>query len=243
MKARIIALMLIMPVLLTQVFAQDTIKDEITFTPVEHATMIIRTPKVTIYVDPVGNADLYQTFARPDIILITHIHRDHLDPTLVRTLRHAKTTVIGPKEVIARLKYGNILNNGQSKIVEEVHIKAIPMYNLTKERLRYHEKGKGNGYVVTANKKRIYISGDTEDIKEMRGLKEIDYAFVCMNLPYTMTVEQAASAVLEMKPKVVFPYHYRGKDGFSDIDKFKRLVSKNKEIEVRILHWYKTERR
>ena len=89
------------------------------------------------------------------------------------------------------------------------------------------------------NKKRIYISGDTEDIKEMRELRDIDYAFICMNLPYTMSVEQAASAVLEFKPKVVFPYHYRGTEGFSDVEKFKRLVSKNKDIEVRLLDWYK----
>jgi L-ascorbate metabolism protein UlaG (beta-lactamase superfamily) len=105
--------------------------------------------------------------------------------------------------------------------------------------MKFHPKGRGNGYVLTMNRKRIYISGDTEDIKEMRSLKDIDYAFVCMNLPYTMTVDQAASAVLEFKPRVVFPYHYRGKGMFSDLDKFKQLVSKDKDIEVRLLNWYK----
>ena len=104
--------------------------------------------------------------------------------------------------------------------------------------LKFHEKGRGNGYVVTVDGKRIYISGDTEDIPEMRALKNIDYAFVCMNLPYTMTVEQAASAVLEFKPKVVFPYHYRGTGGFSDTAKFKELVGKDKSIEMRMLKWY-----
>ncbi len=112
------------------------------------------------------------------------------------------------------------------------------MYNLTAERLKYHKKGRGNGYVITLNMKRIYISGDTEDIVEMRSLKNIDYAFVCMNLPYTMTVDKAASAVLEIKPAVVIPYHYRGKGGFSDIERFKTLVSKNKDIEVKLLNWY-----
>ena len=112
------------------------------------------------------------------------------------------------------------------------------MYNTTPDRLQYHEKGRGNGYVVTLDDKRIYISGDTEDIPEMRKLKNIDYAFVCMNLPYTMTVEQAASAVSEFKPKVVFPYHYRGKEGMSDIEKFKKMVSADSDIEVRFLDWY-----
>ncbi len=93
---------------------------------------------------------------------------------------------------------------------------------------------RGNGYVVTVEGKRIYVAGDTEDIPEMRALKNIDYAFVCMNLPYTMTPEQAASAVLEFKPKVVIPYHDRG----SDVEKFKQLVEKDKSIEVRLLKWY-----
>ncbi len=105
-------------------------------------------------------------------------------------------------------------------------------------KLKYHEKGRGNGYVITVDNKRIYISGDTEDIKEMRSLKDIDYAFVCMNLPYTMTVNQAASAVLEFKPKIVFPYHYRGKDGLSNVERFKNLVSMDKKIEVVLMDWY-----
>jgi L-ascorbate metabolism protein UlaG (beta-lactamase superfamily) len=115
------------------------------------------------------------------------------------------------------------------------------MYNLTEDRLKYHEKGRGNGYVVTVGDVRIYISGDTEDIPEMRALENIDYAFVCMNLPYTMTVEQAASAVLEMKPRVVYPYHYRGKGMMSDTKKFAALVAEDGDIEVRQLDWYPSE--
>jgi len=108
------------------------------------------------------------------------------------------------------------------------------MYNLTADRLKYHNKGRGNGYVVTVGGKRIYISGDTEDIPEMRALKNIDVAFVCMNLPYTMTEEQAASAVREFKPKIVYPFHYRG----SDVEKFKKLVGEDSGVEVRLRDWY-----
>lgn len=121
----------------------------------------------------------------------------------------------------------------------DVAIEAIPMYNLRKEALKFHEKGRGNGYILTLGGERVYISGDTEDIPEMRNLENIDIAFVCMNLPYTMTVESAASAVLDFKPKKVYPYHYRGTEGLSDVGKFKTLVNEgDSSIDVIQLDWY-----
>jgi L-ascorbate metabolism protein UlaG (beta-lactamase superfamily) len=230
--------MIINMILISQLSAQDKTADKIKFSPVKHGTMVIETSEVTIYVDPVGDIKAFETFPSPDIILITDIHGDHLDPDAVNALKQDKTVIIAPGAVVDRLDEGEILNNGESKTITNVNIEAIPMYNLTEGRLKYHEKGRGNGYVISADNKRIYISGDTEDIKEMRNLKDIDYAFVCMNLPYTMSVEQAASAVLEMKPAVVLPYHYRGTEGFSDIEKFKQLVSADENIEVRLLNWY-----
>ncbi|MFQ5604980.1 MAG: MBL fold metallo-hydrolase [bacterium] len=217
---------------------QGKSNDTISFKPINHATFVITTKKLTIFVDPVGEAKQYEKFSSPDMILITDVHRDHLAPDLVNSLKTQKTVVIGPKAVVDRLKHGEVLQNGESKSFNNVKVEAVPMYNLTEGRLKFHEKGRGNGYVVTLKDKRIYISGDTEDIKEMRALKNIDYAFVCMNLPYTMTVEQAASAVLEFQPKTVFPYHYRGTSGMSDVEKFKSLVSKNKKINVKLLDWY-----
>jgi L-ascorbate metabolism protein UlaG (beta-lactamase superfamily) len=128
-----------------------------------------------------------------------------------------------------------VLTNGATKAVRGLPITAVPMYNLTKERLQFHPKGRGNGYVVVFGDRRVYLSGDTEDIPEMRSLKDIDAAFVCMNLPYTMTVKQAASAVREFRPKAVYPYHYRG----SDLNKFKELVGREPGIEVRLRDWYR----
>jgi L-ascorbate metabolism protein UlaG (beta-lactamase superfamily) len=238
MKAYTIITIILTVVFFSQLSAQDETPDAIEFSPVKHGTMVIETSDVSIYVDPAGDVKAFEQFPSPDIILITDIHGDHLDAEAVNALKEDKTVIVAPKAVAERLGEGQILNNGESKMVQKVTIEAIPMYNISEGRLQYHEKGRGNGYVITAAKKRIYISGDTEDIPEMRGLKDIDYAFVCMNLPYTMTVEQAASAVLEMKPKVVFPYHYRGSDGFSDVEKFKQLVSENENIEVRLLNWY-----
>lgn len=113
------------------------------------------------------------------------------------------------------------------------------MNNLPETDDSRHPKGRGNGYVLNMGGQRLYISGDTEDIPEMRALQNIDVAFVCMNMPYTMTVEQAADAVLAFKPKVVYPFHYRGQGGLSDVDHFKELVNKGNEgIDVRLRNWY-----
>jgi L-ascorbate metabolism protein UlaG (beta-lactamase superfamily) len=225
--------------LISSAFTQDAKEPEIIFSAISHATFVIQTDGKTIFVDPVGDLETFTAYPSPDIILITDTHGDHLDTEFVNSLKTKNTVVVVPKAVYDELDYGKILENGEKGTYSNVDIEAIPMYNLTEDRLNFHKKGRGNGYLITLNKKRIYISGDTEDIVEMRTLTDIDFAFICMNLPYTMTVEQAASAVLEMKPKTVYPYHYRGGDGFSDIERFKKLVSEDDGIEVRFLEWYK----
>src|SRR5262249_23461228 len=132
-----------------------------------------------------------------------------------------------------------VLNNGSTTEQSGISIRAIPMYNLPNDSTARHTKGRGNGYVLKIGGKNFYVSGDTEDIPEMPSLKNIDVAFVCMNLPFTMSVDQAASAVLEFKPKIVYPYHYRGQGGFSDTQQFKTLVNQgDASIEVRLKDWY-----
>ena len=219
-------------------FSQAYKDSGITFTPISHATFVIQSGQTTIFVDPVGDLDAFSTFPSPDIILITDIHGDHLKPNVVKGLKQKNTIVYGPKAVIEKLPNGQILSYGEKVRDKGILIEAIPAYNLTPERSKFHAQGRGNGYLLTINQKRVYISGDTEDIPEMRALKNIDYAFVCMNLPYTMTVDQAASAVLDFKPKVVMPYHYRGKPGMSDLQKFQSAVAKNDNINVKLLKWY-----
>lgn len=238
MKINHLIFVIIISFIFSPGLTQDNGNEKIVFIPISHATFVIQTELKTIFVDPVGGEDSFNQFSSPEIILITDTHGDHLNTELVNSLKTDTTIIIVPKAVHDELGYGEILNNGEKKTYSDVTIEAIPMYNISEDRLNFHKKGRGNGYVVTLNGKRIYISGDTEDIIEMRNLREIDYAFICMNLPYTMTVDQAASAVLEMKPTVVYPYHYRGQGGFSDLEKFKKLVSVNKDIEVRFLKWY-----
>jgi len=190
--------------LLVKIKAQEYKRTDIEFYPINHASFIIKSENITIYIDPVQNVKEYAKLPLPDIILITDIHRDHLNKKTVELLKTDSTIIVAPKAVVVKLGFGTILENVEHLKMKNININAVPMYNLTKKRLKFHTKGRGNGYVISIKGKRIYISGDTEDIKEMRELKNIDYAFVCMNLPYTMSVEQAASAVLEFKPKVVF---------------------------------------
>ena len=219
---------------------------KLSINPISHATMVLTYGKDDIYIDPTGGLEAFKGFSSPEIVLITDIHGDHMDFETLKALDLSHTTVIAPKAVVDKfpkdLKLGKsvTLNNGDSIIINGHSFEAIPMYNLREEALKFHAKGRGNGYIITINDERIYISGDTEDIPEMRNLENIDKAFVCMNLPYTMTVESAVNAVLEFKPKQVYPYHYRGTEGFSDVKKFKTLVNQGDEsIEVVQLDWYK----
>lgn len=223
----------------------EAIPQELQIHPISHATMALKFGETTIFVDPTGGAESFKTFGAPDIVLITDIHGDHFNPATLSALNLSDATVIAPKAVVEKygedLKIGTkvTLNNGDAMTISGVNIEAVPMYNLREEALKFHTKGRGNGYILTINGERIYISGDTEDIPEMRALKNIDKAFVCMNLPWTMTVDSAADAVLDFKPKEIIPYHYRGRNGMSDTKKFKSLINAgNPAIKVTLLNWY-----
>ncbi len=215
--------------------------------PISHATMILEWDGNVIYVDPIGGAEAFKDMPKPNLILITDIHGDHMNMETVAAITKDETGILTPAAVAINIpenlkNQSSIIENGKtivSKSIDGFSITAIPMYNLREEALKFHTKGRGNGYVIEHKGKRLYISGDTEDIPEMRALKNIDVAFVCMNLPYTMTVDSAADAVIEFAPKKVYPYHYRGTDGLSDIAKFKTLVNAgNPDVEVIQLDWY-----
>lgn len=212
--------------------------------PIHHSALVLEWANYSFYVDPHGGVERFKGQPPPDVILITDIHGDHLDTATLRALDLSKARLIAPPAVIELLppslrQLADTMRNGDRTEVIGIQVEAVPMYNMPDPNDPRHPKGRGNGYVLTMGGERIYISGDTEDIPEMRSLKDIDIAFVCMNLPYTMTVEQAASGVLAFKPKIVYPYHFRGKDGFSDVEEFKRLVNAgDPNIEVRIAEWY-----
>ncbi|MGD2045683.1 MAG: MBL fold metallo-hydrolase [Gemmatimonadota bacterium] len=211
--------------------------DDLIIHPVEHATFVMAWGPHPIYVDPVGGAEAFEGLPAPHVILVTDIHGDHLNVETLQALATGPARIIAPPAVAEQLPEAlgdrtTVIANGESTDFMGMSFEAIPMYNTTEERLQYHTKGRGNGYVVSLGGDRIYISGDTEDIPEMRTLTDIDVAFVCFNLPYTMTEEQAASAVRAFRPDIVYPYHYRG----SDPEKFASLVGDASE--VRIGGWY-----
>lgn len=212
-------------------------------TPISHATAILSWDNSVIYTDPVGGAAAFNNRPRANIILVTDIHPDHLSTSTLHDVLGDSTLIVPqavkdllPADLKAKAK---VMKNGDTVTEQGFTITAIPMYNLPATSTAPHTKGRGNGYIVEKDGYRVYIAGDTSGTPEMRSLKDIDMAFIPMNLPYTMTVEEAADAVLSFKPHIVYPYHYRGQDGLSDINKFKEIVNAgDSSIDVRLLNWY-----
>ena len=220
-------------------------KEVVKVYPINHASMILEYKNEVLYIDPVGGKEVFDTYKAPSIVVITDVHYDHLDVPTLEAISNDRLKILAPKAVFEKLSdvlktKTTVISNGEIKAISKLSLEAIPMYNLREDALHFHDKGRGNGYVITFGEQRVYISGDTEDIPEMRALKNIDKAFVCMNLPWTMPIEKASSAVLEFNPKQIYPYHYRNKDGFSDVAKFKMLINASSDaIEVVQLDWYK----
>ena len=204
---------------------------EITF--IGHGTLMLTVGGKVIHVDPFGMLADYSKLPGADVVLITHDHFDHFDMKALKILRNEKTVVVLPGTCAARLKRGVIMNNGDVKTIQGMKIEAVPAYNIVHMRSPgrpFHEKGIGNGYVITIGEKRLYVAGDTENTPEMKGLKNVDIAFLPMNLPYTMTPDMVADAAKAFKPKILYPYHY----GETDTSKIEKLLDDEKEIQVRI---------
>jgi L-ascorbate metabolism protein UlaG (beta-lactamase superfamily) len=190
---------------------------EIVIRPVAHASFVMNTPGLVIYNDPVGGAAPFQGSEPPGLILITHEHQDHFDPETLAAIVVEGTKLVVNPAVMEKLPEplkarATAIGNGETTTVGDIAIAAIPAYNTTEDRKKYHPQGRDNGYVLSIGGAQVYIAGDTEDIPEMRALTGIDIAFVPMNLPFTMDVDQASSAVAAFKPTVVYPYHYKGSD-------------------------------
>ena len=204
-------------------------------TIIRHASMLIEAGGKAIHVDPWSQGN-FDGLPKADLILITDIHQDHLDQKAIDQVKKDGTEFIAPAAVAKTVTQAKVLANGESTTWDKWKIEAVPMYNLKRGPSAgtfYHDKGRGNGYVLTYGGTRFYIAGDTEGIPEMRALKNIDVAFVPMNLPYTKTPEEAADAVRAFHPKIVYPYHYRG----SDPEAFRKALD-GTGIDVRLRNWY-----
>jgi len=217
-------------------FETETIKTsagklEITF--IGHGTLMFSFDGKAIHVDPWTKLADYSKMPKADIILITHQHRDHLDLRALESIRTEQTAMLLTETCARQVKGGIVMRNGDVKTVGGLEIEAVPAYNLVHMRspgVPYHPKGEGNGYVITFGDQRVYVAGDTENTPEMKGLKDIQVAFLPMNLPYTMTPEMVADAAMAFKPKVLYPYHFDQTDTSELVKRLKDV----KEVEVRI---------
>jgi L-ascorbate metabolism protein UlaG (beta-lactamase superfamily) len=218
-----------------------TTNGEVILHPLFHATFMMNWNGINIYNDPADDAAFqsrYLGLPKADLILVSHSHSDHFSAGRINSVRGTNAVIVAPQAVYnslsAALKAITIvLTNGASTNVVGVGIDAIPAYNSN------HPLGSGNGYVVTLGGKRVFISGDTGNIAEMRALADIDVAFVCMNIPFTMTVNEATNAISAFRPRVVYPYHYRDQSGnLGNANTFKQRLDKDLGIEVRLRRWY-----
>jgi L-ascorbate metabolism protein UlaG (beta-lactamase superfamily) len=204
---------------------------EITF--IGHGTLMFRHGGKVIHVDPWTQLADHGKLPKADLILITHEHRDHLDLKAIEAVRKDQTVIVAPETAAKQIKGAVAMNNGDAKTFMGFPVEAVPAYNLVHMRspgTPYHPKGDGNGYVITFADKRVYIAGDTENTPEMKALRNIDVAFLPMNLPYTMTPEMVADAAKAFRPKILYPYHF----GETDVQKLVALLKDEKGIEIRI---------
>ncbi|NIM57615.1 MAG: MBL fold metallo-hydrolase [Candidatus Aminicenantes bacterium] len=210
-----------------------TTKGDLKIMFIGHGTLMFTFDGKVIHVDPVSREADYSKLPKADLILVTHEHGDHLDTKAIDIIRQEKTDLILTEKCAGKAKGGIIMKNGDVKTVQGFKIEAVPAYNILHKRgsgAPFHPKGMGNGYVIAFADKRIYVAGDTENTTEMKALKNIDIAFLPMNLPYTMTPEMVADAAKAFKPRILYPYHY----GNTDTSRIVELLKDVKEIEVRI---------
>jgi len=233
--------MLISALLAVPAAAQETFEKDVVPTSggdleiyfIGHGSLLFKYKSRTVYVDPFSRLADYSKLPKADLLLITHEHQDHLDPVAIDQIRTPDTKVVITEKCAEKVSGGMVMKNGDRQTVMGIIIEAVPAYNIIHKRDNgqpFHPKGQGNGYVLTFGDKRVYIAGDTENTPEMKALKNIDIAFLPMNLPYTMTPEMVADAALAFKPKILYPYHY----GDTDTSRIVELLKGAKDIEVRI---------
>ena len=200
---------------------------DIRITFIGHGTLMLTYADTVIHVDPVSMYADFETLPKADIILVTHEHGDHLDGKAIQAVTTSRTTLIVNQASAKNLNNASVMNNGDTRSVNGITIEAVPAYNPDKQ---FHPKGRDNGYVITLGDKRVFVAGDTENVPEIKALKNIDIAFLPMNLPFTMTPEQVADTATAIRPKILYPYHF----GETDTSALTRLMQDEKDIEVRI---------
>jgi L-ascorbate metabolism protein UlaG (beta-lactamase superfamily) len=199
---------------------------------VGHGSLWFKVNGYIIYVDPVRSSGNYDFLPKADMILVTHEHGDHLDPKLIEDLKKPGSLLFCNQNSTSKVSWGMVMKAGDRQEINNIIVEAVDAYNIVNESSPghpFHPKGSGIGYILTIGGKRFYIAGDTENTPEMKSLKNIDVAFLPMNLPYTMTPAMVADAALAFRPKILYPYHF----GETDTNEIVKLL-KDSGIEVRI---------
>lgn len=210
----------------------QTSDGDLQVTIIGHGTLMLSYAGKVIHIDPWTRQADYTKLPQADIILVTHEHPDHLDLAAIKTLTKTSTQIVVNRTSGDNVTGSMPMANGEVRTVQGIRIEAVPAYNIVHMRgpgQPYHPKGVGNGYLLTFGDKKVYIAGDTENTPEMKSLKDIECAFLPMNLPYTMTPEMVADAARAVKPKILYPYHY----GQTDTDQLVKLLE-GTGIDVRI---------
>ena len=198
-----------------------------------HGTLMLTFKDTVLHIDPYSTVADYAALPRADLVLLTHDHADHLDQAALALVRTPVTDIVLPPVCADRVQGGLILKNGETRTVRGITVTAVPAYNLVHHRDNgepFHPRGAGNGYLLDFGDTRLYVAGDTENIPEMAALKDVDIAFLPMNLPYTMTPEMVADAARSFRPRILYPYHY----GDTDPQRLVELLRDRPDIEVRI---------
>ena len=230
-SAALLCIMTVLTAYAQSSFRTDVIRTaggDLKITFIGHGTLMFEYSGKVIDADPVSMYADFSTLPKADLILITHEHGDHLDVKAIQAVKTPSTTIIINPGSAKTLSDATVMRNGETKTVAGITIEAVPAYNPEKQ--QFHPKGNGNGYVLAFGDKRVFVAGDTENVPEIKALKNIDVAFLPMNLPFTMTPEQVADVAKAMRPKILYPYHY----GNTDPQLLVNLLKDEKGIEVRV---------
>jgi L-ascorbate metabolism protein UlaG (beta-lactamase superfamily) len=216
----------------------QTSRGELRVTPIYHGSVMLEFGGKVIHVDPWSQGD-FTGLPSADLIVVTHTHADHLDRAMIDKLKKPETIIVGPPAVIDTLNCApacgvvEAISDSEQKTVMGIGFEGVPMYNLvfgSAPGKPFHHKGIGSGYILNFGDTRVYFSGDTECTPEMKALENVTVAFLAMNPPRTETTLEAAECVKAFKPKIVYPYHYRG----SKPEEFAEALKSTTGVEVRI---------